>query len=70
VLALRERGLQPCRCVASLIDLRLGEVNQRLRDPRAFRAELTGLRDRMCAEGVVKDSDGYCHYIQSHAHTG
>lgn len=70
VLALRERGLQPCSYVATVIDQRLGEVNQRLRDLRAFRAELTDLRDRIRAEGVVvDDSDGYCHYIQSHART-
>lgn len=70
VLALRERGLQPCSYIAFLIDQRLGEVNQRLRDLRAFRAELTDLRDRMRAEDVVEDSDGYCHYIQSQTHTG
>ena len=67
VLAFRERGQQPCRYVASVIERRLGEVNQRLRDLRAFKAELTELRDRIRADGVAERDPGYCHYIQSHA---
>jgi DNA-binding transcriptional MerR regulator len=66
VLAFRQGGQPPCSYVASVIEQRLGEVNQRLRDLRAFRSELTELRDRMRAEGIVEGSDSYCHYIQSH----
>jgi DNA-binding transcriptional MerR regulator len=67
VLAFRERDQQPCRYVASVIEQRLGEVRQRLRDLRAFKAELTELQDRISADGVAERDSGYCHYIQSHA---
>ncbi len=67
VLALRERGQQPCRYVAAVIEQRLGEVDQRLRDLRAFKAELSELRERIRAGGVAERDSAYCHYIQSHA---
>lgn len=63
VLAFRERGQAPCRYVASVIDQRLGEVSQQLRDLRAFKRELSDLRDRMRAEGPVDRDGPYCHYL-------
>ena len=65
-LAFRDRGEPPCGYVAGVIEQRLGEVNQRLRDLRAFRRELAGLRDRLRAHGAVPAPEGgYCHYIES-----
>ena len=67
-LAFRERGEPPCGYVASVIERRLGEVNQRLGELRAFKRELTELRDRIRATGPAPQRDGaYCHYIQSAA---
>lgn len=67
-LAFRDRGEAPCDYVASVIERRLGEVNQRLRELRDFRRELTELRDRMRAPGPAPQHDrGYCGYIQSAA---
>ena len=65
-LAFRERDERPCQYVAGLIDERLGEVNQRLRELRAFKRELTQLRERMRDgdNGVVERDAPYCHYIQ------
>jgi DNA-binding transcriptional MerR regulator len=63
-LAFRERGERPCQYVAGLIDQRLGEVNQRLHELRAFKRELTQLRERMRTDEPVEREVGYCHYIQ------
>lgn len=65
VLAFRERGQQPCRYVASVVDQRLGEVNRRLRELRTFKRELTELRDRMRAEGSADREGPYCHYLEN-----
>jgi len=65
VLAFRERGERPCAYVAAVIEQRLGEVNQRLRDLRAFKAELAELRGRIRFEGASDREATYCHYIQS-----
>lgn len=67
VLAFRERGEPPCRYVAGLIDERLGEVNQRLRELRAFKRELSEVRERMRDDGVVEREGPYCHYIEGDA---
>jgi len=64
-LAFRERDERPCHYVAGLIDERLGEVNQRLRELRTFKHELTQLRERMRADGPVDRDAPYCHYIQN-----
>lgn len=64
-LAFRERGERPCRYVAGLIDDRLGEVNQRLRELRAFKRELTQLRERMRTDEPIERDGPYCHYIQA-----
>ncbi len=63
-LAFRERGEQPCRHVAAVIERRLGEVNQRLRELRAFKAELAELRDRIRTEDSADRDATYCHYIE------
>lgn len=65
-LAFRERGEPPCDYVASVIEQRLIEVNQRLRDLREFKRELSELRDRIRTQGTARQQDGaYCHYIQT-----
>jgi DNA-binding transcriptional MerR regulator len=66
VLAFRERGQPPCGYVAGVIEQRLSEVDQRLRELRAFKADLSRLRERMRAEGVA-ERDRYCHYIETAA---
>lgn len=63
-LAFRERGERPCRYVAGLIEERLGEINQRLRELRAFKRDLAQLRERMRDEGGVERDGSYCHYIE------
>ena len=65
-LAFRDRDERPCGYVASVIDQRLGEVNRRLAELRAFKRELTELREQMRARGPAPQREaGYCHYIQS-----
>ena len=65
-LAFRDRGEPPCAYVAGVIEQRLGEVNQRLRDLQAFKRELTELRNRIHANGPAAEREGiYCHYIES-----
>jgi DNA-binding transcriptional MerR regulator len=64
-LAFRDRGEAPCRYVAGVIEQRLAETNQRIRELRAFKRELTELDQRMRAGGVVERDSPYCHYIAS-----
>ena len=64
VLAFRERGHQPCRYVAAVVDQRLGEISRRLHELRALRRELTELRDRIRAEGPADREGPYCHYLE------
>lgn len=45
VLQIRDRGEAPCRHVAELIDVRLGEIDQRLRDLRRLRRDLASLAE-------------------------
>lgn len=70
VLALRDRGRPPCRYVASVIDQRLGEINQRVAELRALKRELNELRDRMRREGVAERDGQFCHYIETGAGAG
>lgn len=63
-LAFRERGERPCHYVAGLIDERLSEVNQRLRELQAFKRELSQLRDRMRTDAPIERDGTWCHYIQ------
>jgi DNA-binding transcriptional MerR regulator len=43
VLGIRDRGEAPCRHVAGLIDLRIDEIDQRIKDLRRLRRDLTAL---------------------------
>ena len=45
VLAIRDRGEAPCTHVASLIDTRLAEIDQRIRDLRKLHKDLATLAD-------------------------
>jgi len=45
VLHIRDRGESPCRHVTELLDDRISDVGQRLKDLRALRRELVGLRE-------------------------
>lgn len=65
IIAFRDRGQAPCRYVADVIDERLAEIDQRMRDLRALRTELIELRARMREQGTVERDGGYCHYIES-----
>jgi len=43
VLGIRDRGEAPCRHVADLIDLRIDEIGQRIKDLRRLRRDLIAL---------------------------
>jgi len=43
VLGIRDRGEAPCTHVADLIDRRLNEIDQRIKDLRSLRRDLTAL---------------------------
>ena len=45
VLGIRDRGEAPCAHVAELIDRRIGEIDQRIRDLRRLRKDLTALAE-------------------------
>jgi DNA-binding transcriptional MerR regulator len=47
ILAVRDDGQAPCRHVADLVDRRLAEVEQRLRELRATRTQLRQLAQRL-----------------------
>ena len=47
ILAVRDGGQPPCRHVADLVDRRLDEVEQRMRELRATRAQLRRLKERL-----------------------
>jgi DNA-binding transcriptional MerR regulator len=51
ILAVRDDGQAPCRHVADLVDRRLAEVEQRLRELRATRTQLRQLAQRLEALG-------------------
>jgi DNA-binding transcriptional MerR regulator len=46
VLQIRDAGDSPCRHVTELLDARIGEVNDRIRELRSLRRDLTVLRER------------------------
>lgn len=62
VLAIRDSGEPPCEHVAELVDRRLAEVEQRLRELRQVRAQLRRLA-RRADELDPSDCDGYCRVI-------
>lgn len=45
VLGIRDRGEAPCSHVADLIDNRISEIDQRIRDLRRLRKDLTALAE-------------------------
>lgn len=45
VLGIRDRGEAPCRHVAQLIDTRIADIDQRIRDLRNLRQDLTALAE-------------------------
>lgn len=63
-LAFRERGERPCRYVADVIEARLAEVDERLRELRAVKRELGELRKRMREDDGIAREATYCHFIQ------
>jgi DNA-binding transcriptional MerR regulator len=67
VMAFRDRGQAPCRYVAGVIEQQLAEINERMREMRTLKQELTELRARMRADGIAERDDGYCHYIETAA---
>ncbi len=68
ILAVRERGQQPCGYVAGLVDKRLHEIDAQMRDLRVLKRELSELRAQMDEQDVDDDASPYCHYIESAAH--
>lgn len=68
VLAFRDRDERPCRHVAELIGVRLAEVDQRMRDLRTLKQELSSLSRRITEEGAAPARGQFCHFIET-AHT-
>lgn len=65
MLALRERGRPPCRYVASLVERRIGEIDQQQACLRALRADLVALRERARDLPAPALEDGvFCHVLQ------
>jgi DNA-binding transcriptional MerR regulator len=69
ILAVRDRGERPCSYLAEVIDQRVREIDERLRELRLLKGELTQLRERMAEQGVDESDSPYCHYIESAAST-
>lgn len=62
ILAIRDAGDSPCEHVSSLVEQRLGEIEERLRELRGVRRQLQQLAQR--AERLdPADCDGYCQLI-------
>lgn len=62
VLAIRDDGQPPCDHVRALVEVRLSEVEERLRELRAVRSELRAIAAR-AEELDPSDCDGYCGLI-------
>lgn len=54
-----------CSYVADLIDARLAEVDERMRDLRTLKRELAGLQHRIRQEGAEPGEGRFCHYIET-----
>ena len=67
VLDLRDRNEPPCPYVAKIIQVRLAETDQGIRDLRTLKRELTELQRRIAADGVATTKGRFCHYIESAA---
>lgn len=62
ILAVRERGRAPCDYVRGLLDVRLDEVDRRIRELRALETELVVLRK--VADELPKEGVRTCHIIE------
>ena len=67
ILAFRDREQRPCSYVAGIIDARLAEVDQQMRDLRTLKRELTSLQSRMREAGTEPSQGRFCHFIESPA---
>ena len=65
ILAFRDREQRPCTYVAELINARLSEVDERMRDLRTLKRELTTLQRRMADEDAELRESRFCHYIET-----
>lgn len=70
VLAFRDRDERPCPYVEQLIGTRLAEVDQRMRDLRDLKRDLTELKQRMAAGEGPRGESKFCHYIENGASGG
>jgi DNA-binding transcriptional MerR regulator len=65
VLAIRERGEQPCEHVLALVDAELTRIDQRIVELMSFRAELKALRGRWTDEAPrLADASCLCPIIE------
>lgn len=65
VLAFRDRQEQPCPYVGELISARLAEVDERMRDLRTLKRELSGMKRRIAEHGVAPAKGQFCHFIET-----
>lgn len=65
ILEIHDHGEPPCEHVATLVDQRLAQVDERLRELRDVRTQLRRLADRAAALDPA-DCHGYCDAIDSH----
>lgn len=72
VLSIRDRGEAPCRHVAGLIDQRIREVDERIRDLRRLRTDLTALaRTASDVDPAECPPESVCRIITAaHSHVG
>jgi len=63
IIALRDRGAQPCGYVAEVLDRQVKDLDRRIREMRDLRDELRHLRHRA---GLEPDGDAaaYCQVIE------
>ena len=67
ILAVRDRGERPCSYVADVIEQRLREIDERMRDLHVLKQELSELRERMAGQDSDEADSPYCHYIEGTA---
>ena len=62
IIALRDRGRQPCTYVADLLHRQVADLDQRIREMRKLRAELMSLAGRAAAG--AGEGSAYCGVIE------
>jgi DNA-binding transcriptional MerR regulator len=62
IIALRDRGQQPCGYVAELLHRQVADLDHRIREMRELRAELKSLAGRAAAG--AGDESAYCGVIE------